>query len=72
VPPEITVEKLLVGLVALAAADRDTAFDTAAEPRRTDVVLNSVGWTIGEIAYVTGRKYEAVKATIRRAKGSGR
>jgi DNA-directed RNA polymerase specialized sigma24 family protein len=71
-PPEFTTEKLLVGLVALAVADREAPADATSEPRRAEVVLNSVEWTIGEIAYVTGRKYEAVKATIRRARGSGR
>lgn len=60
----------LTGLLALLAAARD---DQATEPedrRRTEVVLADAGLTLVQISAITGRKYEAVKTTVRRARAS--
>lgn len=60
----------LTGLLALAAAARDDAVTAPEDRRRTEVVLSDAGLTLGQIAVVTGRKYETVKTTLRRAKAA--
>ena len=66
---EISTERTLVALVALAAADRDERVGAAGTGRRSELVLADAGLTIAEITQLTGRKYEAVKTAIRRARG---
>lgn len=65
------LERLLTAVVALMASDRDSQ-STGQDPRRTELVLADVGLTVTEIAEMTGRNYEAVKSSIRRAKSNGK
>ena len=65
---ELDVSTALLALVALAASYRDDLTTTPDDRRKTEVILSDVGLTLGQIAQVTGRKYETVKTTIRRAR----
>lgn len=58
---------LLRALVALQLADRQDRH-TSETPRPAEVILADVGISLGEIALLTGRKYETVQTTIRRAR----
>lgn len=60
----------LTGLLALAAAARDDPATAPEDRRRTEVVLADAGLTLVQISAVTGRKYEAVKTTVRRARAA--
>jgi DNA-directed RNA polymerase specialized sigma24 family protein len=64
------ITTLLRALVALQIADRQERIAGADDPRPTDVVLADAGLALGDIAQLTGRNYEAVKTTIRRARQS--
>jgi DNA-directed RNA polymerase specialized sigma24 family protein len=59
-------ERLLAGLVALLAAERDERLDHRIDERRSEVLLADAGLSISEIADVLGRSPEAVKSTVRR------
>ena len=64
---ELSEGDLLRAMLALQIADRDARL-ASAEPPRSEVVLAETGLALGEIAALTGRPYEAVKATVRRAR----
>jgi hypothetical protein len=55
--------------LALYVHDRDVRFFDAV-PRRSELVLADSGLSIGAIATLTGKKYETVKTTLRRARAS--
>jgi hypothetical protein len=55
--------------LALYVHDRDIRFFDAV-PRRSELVLAEAGLSIGAIATLTGKKYETVKTTLRRARES--
>jgi DNA-directed RNA polymerase specialized sigma24 family protein len=57
------IRHLLVAMVALQIDDR-----TEGQRRPTELILADVGLSLSEIATLTGRKYESVKTTIRRAR----
>jgi DNA-directed RNA polymerase specialized sigma24 family protein len=59
--------RTLAALVALLAADRDERADEK-PVRRSEVVLSDAGFSYQEIARLTGKKIEAVRSTLRRAK----
>lgn len=63
-------EKLLAGILALLAADRDDAISARAAGlprlRSTESVLSSAGFTPAEIAESLGKAYEGVRSTLRR------
>jgi hypothetical protein len=58
---------LLRALVALQIAERQDR-STGETSRPTEMVLADAGVGLPDIVTLTGRKYEAVKATIRRAR----
>lgn len=60
---------LLRALVALQIADRQERGTTDAV-RPAEVILANAGIGLGEIASLTGRKYETVKTTVRRARAA--
>ena len=39
------------------------------ERRRPELILSDLGFSLGAISMLTGRNYETVKSTIRRARG---
>lgn len=63
-PDETT---LLRALVALQVAERQDR--SSGEPARpSELVLADAGVGLADIAALTGRKYESVKTTVRRAR----
>lgn len=61
---------VLAGILALLIAEREDRLGD--EPmRRTEVVLADAGISMGQIARLTGKKYETVKTTLRRARSKG-
>lgn len=54
-------------MLALLAADRDERVE-GTTPRRTEIILDDAGFSAREIAQLTGKEYEAVRSSIRRAK----
>jgi hypothetical protein len=65
-PPEDLSQRALLGILALLAADRDERLE-GGTPRRTEIVLSDAGFSAREIANLTGREYEAVRSSLRRA-----
>ena len=57
--------RIMLGVLALLAAERDERADDL-PPRRSELVLADAGFTAQEIAALTGRKYEAVRSSLRR------
>jgi len=68
-PEELPLDSQAVqyAQLALYVHDRDVRYFEAA-PKRNELVLADAGLSIGAIAALTGRKYETVKTTIRRAR----
>ena len=62
----LTSERLLAGVIALLAADRDERADEL-PPRRSELVLSEIGFSAGEIAISTGKNKEAVRSVLRRS-----
>lgn len=58
---------LLKALVALQIAERQERMSPDT-PRLTELVLADAGLSLADISTLTGRKYEAVKTTIRRGR----
>lgn len=69
---ELTVERAMIGLLALMAADRDervAALDkSSAPPRRTEVVLADAGLTAQQIGLLLNKKPNSVAKTVARAR----
>lgn len=66
---ELDAGKALAGVLALLVAEREERNNGRAEPRKTELILADAGLGIAEIARVTGKKYDAVKQTLRRNRG---
>lgn len=64
----LSSERLLVAAVALLAADRDERTDDA-PVRRSELVLTDAGFSVTEIAAMTGKSFDTVRGTVRRAAG---
>lgn len=64
----ITTQQLLQALLLVAIAEREERASPEGPRRRTEVLLNDAGFSLGNIAKMTGRPYESVKSTIRRAR----
>jgi len=66
-PSEVAspTERVLLGILALLAAERDERVD-GATPRRTELILTDAGFSAREIAKLTGKEYEAVRSSVRR------
>jgi hypothetical protein len=70
--------RVMLGVLALLAADRDERID-GSTPRRSELVLADAGFSAREIATLTARDYEAIRSSLRRraraktkAKGSAK
>jgi DNA-directed RNA polymerase specialized sigma24 family protein len=66
-PPVETSGRTLTALVALLAADPDERAD-GTPVRRSEAVLADAGCSYQEIARLTGKKTEAVRSALRRAR----
>lgn len=58
-------ERILIGILALLAADRDERVE-GSTPRRTELILADAGFSPREIAQLLGKEHEAVRSTVRR------
>ena len=67
---EIPIEDLLLASVVIGLADREERL-TGATPVRSEVLLADAGLSLPTIAQLTGRNYETVKTTVRRARAKG-
>lgn len=65
------VERLLLAIAAMLAAERD-AGEAAVPRRRTEVVLNDAGLGLNEIGAILGRSPEAVRSALRRSHGKAK
>ena len=65
--PDIPIEDLLLASVVIQLADREERV-AGADPIRSEVVLADAGLSLATIARLTGRNYETVKTTVRRAR----
>lgn len=65
---ELSVEKAMMGILALLAAEREERLTDSGEAQRTEVILSNAGMTASEIGRVLGRSRDAVRMTITRAK----
>lgn len=63
--------QVLLGILALLAADRDERVE-GATPRRTELILEEAGFSAREISQITGKNYESVRSTLRRASQAGK
>jgi DNA-directed RNA polymerase specialized sigma24 family protein len=63
----LETERLLHALLLLAIAEREEKDSREDSHRRTEVLLSDAGFSLQEIASLTGRPYDTVKSTIRRA-----
>lgn len=62
------LDKTMAGVLAVLVAERDERISPAVNPRKTEVILADAGLAIGDIALLTGKKYNAVQMAISRAK----
>ena len=66
---ELNADQAAVASLALQIADRDQVL-LGTEPKRTELVLSDLGFSIRAIALLTGRNYDTVKTALRRARKS--
>jgi DNA-directed RNA polymerase specialized sigma24 family protein len=66
-PPTTDTDRILLGILALLAADRDERAE-GTTLRRTEVILDTAGFSPREISQLLGREVEAVRSTVRRTK----
>lgn len=64
----IDLEVALVGLLALAIADREELTRDRPEARKSEVILSNAGMDAPQIARLVGKNVEAVRKTIQRAR----
>ena len=67
----LTPEKVMRGVLALLAADRDERIDKTSA-RKSELVLADAGFSWQEIARLTGKNPEAVRSLLRRSSKKGR
>jgi DNA-directed RNA polymerase specialized sigma24 family protein len=64
----IPLEATMAGIVALLALEREERVSGKAAEVRTEVVLANAGLSIGQIARMLGKNYQAVQKSIYRAR----
>lgn len=64
-PQPIGADQILLGILALLAADRDERVGEST-PRRTELILADAGFSPRVIAQLLGKEHEAVRSTLRR------
>lgn len=64
----VGLERVMLAVLALLADEREARIAGDKDARKTEILLADAGFSIGEIATLLGRKYEAVKATLRRGR----
>jgi DNA-directed RNA polymerase specialized sigma24 family protein len=64
----IDLEAALVGLLAIAVADREVLIRERPEARKSELILSEAGLEATQIARLVGKKVGAVRKTIQRAR----
>jgi DNA-directed RNA polymerase specialized sigma24 family protein len=62
------LDSVMRAVLALLADEREARIAHDEGARKTEVLLQEAGFSVGEIASLLGKKYETVKSTLRRAK----
>lgn len=65
---EISLEDAIVALLTLAVAEREERLNSDLADRKTESLLAEAGLSYGQIATVIGKKPDAVRKTVTRAK----
>jgi DNA-directed RNA polymerase specialized sigma24 family protein len=71
-PSQPEMEQLLRALLLLTIAEREERDTPESGRRRTEVLLNDAGFSLSEIASLTGKPYETVKSAVRRSNAKKR
>lgn len=64
----MTADTALTGILALLVEQREARIADEESPKKTEVILTEAGLSNEEIAAVTGKKSDAVRMAIQRAK----
>lgn len=64
----LSAERALGGILAMLVAARDDPHADPADKRKTEVILADAGLTATEIAALVGKKVDAVRKTLQRAR----
>lgn len=67
---QLTLEAAMAGLLRLAVADREERIATDPNAEKTEVLLDEAGLTHGQITEATGKRADAVRMAISRAKAA--
>jgi hypothetical protein len=62
--PDVTADLAILGVLALLAADREDRIAGGSNIRRTEPILNTAGFAIGQIAKLLGKKYDTVHNAV--------
>lgn len=65
---EVSADAALVGVLALLVDERERATKDEKDAVKTEVLLSDAGLSTDDIAAVTGKKRDAVRKTIERAR----
>jgi DNA-directed RNA polymerase specialized sigma24 family protein len=65
---EISLEEAITALLRLAVAEREERINPELAERKTEILLDEVGLSYGQIATLVGKKPDAVRKTVARAK----
>jgi DNA-directed RNA polymerase specialized sigma24 family protein len=63
-----SVETLLAAILAMLVAEREDQDSEPGNRRKSEVILNEAGLSAPEIATLVGKKPDAVRKTLQRAK----
>jgi len=64
----VGLEGVMRSVLALLADERESRIANDKDARKTEMLLADAGFSIGEIATLLGKKYDTVKATLRRGR----
>jgi DNA-directed RNA polymerase specialized sigma24 family protein len=64
----VGLEGVMRAVLALLADERESRIANDKDARKTEMLLADAGFSIGEIATLLGKKYDTVKATLRRGR----
>lgn len=68
-PQPLSLDKSMAAVLAMLVADReDRLAENGKEPRKTELVLATVGMQASEIAPLVGKNVEAVRKAIQRGR----
>lgn len=64
----LNLETAMIALLRLAVAEREERAEPELAKRKVELLLNECGLDAGQIAALTGKKPDAVRMAIKRAK----